>query len=48
MCECGLSICKRSLPAHQKSKTHESFMKAKNDKLSEIPLETELEQQKKV
>jgi hypothetical protein len=42
ICECGLSICKRSLPAHQKSKTHESFMKAKNDKLSEIPLETEL------
>jgi len=42
ICDCGLSICKRSLPAHQKSKTHESFMKAKNDKLSEIPLETEI------
>jgi hypothetical protein len=42
ICECGLSICKRSLPAHQKSKTHESFMKAKNDKLSEIPLDTEI------
>ena len=26
-CECGLAICKRSLPAHRKSKTHEIFMK---------------------
>jgi hypothetical protein len=25
-CECGLLICKRSLPAHRKSKTHESFL----------------------
>jgi hypothetical protein len=28
-CECGLSICKRSIPAHKKSKTHDSFMKKK-------------------
>jgi len=27
ICECSLSICKRSLPAHRKSKTHEIFMK---------------------
>ena len=26
-CECGLDICKRSLLAHRKSKTHEIFMK---------------------
>ena len=26
-CECGLDICKRSLSAHRKSKTHEIFMK---------------------
>ena len=32
ICECGLSICKRSLPAHQKTKTHERFLKEKNDK----------------
>jgi len=25
-CECGLDICKRSLSAHRKSKTHEMFM----------------------
>ncbi len=31
-CECGLMICKRSLPAHQKTKTHERFLKEKNDK----------------
>lgn len=31
MCECGLSICRRSLPAHQKSKTHERFMKINNE-----------------
>ena len=32
MCECGLMICKRSLPAHQKSKTHERFLlKINND-----------------
>ena len=28
-CDCGLSICKRSIPAHKKSKTHNSFMKKK-------------------
>ena len=28
-CECGLSICKRSLPAHRRSKVHETFMKKK-------------------
>ena len=28
-CECGLEICKRSLPAHRKSKTHERFLKIK-------------------
>jgi hypothetical protein len=42
MCECGLSIRKRSLPAHRKSKTHDSFLKLKNEQISEIPLETEL------
>ena len=31
ICECGLSICKRSLPSHRKSKTHEMFMNKKND-----------------
>jgi hypothetical protein len=31
-CDCGLMICKRSLPAHQKTKTHERFLKEKNDK----------------
>jgi prophage antirepressor-like protein len=33
-CECGLSICKRSLPAHRKSKTHEMFMNKKMIKLT--------------
>jgi hypothetical protein len=34
MCECGLSsICKRSLPAHRKSKKHEMFMNKKNDEV---------------
>ena len=42
MCECGLSICKKSLPAHRKSKTHDSFLKLKNEQNSESPLETEL------
>lgn len=32
ICECGLSICKRSLPAHIKTKTHERFLKLKNEK----------------
>jgi len=32
ICECGLSICKRSLPAHRKTKTHERFLKLKNEK----------------
>ena len=31
-CECGLSICKRSLPAHQKSQTHIRFIKLKKEK----------------
>ena len=31
-CECGLSICKRSLPTHIKTKTHERFLKLKNEK----------------
>jgi prophage antirepressor-like protein len=31
MCECGLSICKRSLPAHRRTKTHETFMKRKSE-----------------
>lgn len=41
-CECGLMICKRSLPAHQKSKTHERFLNSKkanegeDEKLKEI------------
>jgi hypothetical protein len=30
-CDCGLVICKRSLPAHQKSKTHERFLKIKKE-----------------
>ena len=34
-CECGLSICKRSLPAHQKSQTHIRFMKLKKDNESD-------------
>ncbi len=29
ICDCGLSLCKRSISAHKKSKTHESFMKIK-------------------
>ena len=39
-CECGLSICKRSLPAHKKSKTHENFLKKINNILI-IPYETD-------
>ena len=39
-CECGLSICKRSLPAHKKSKTHENFLKKINNILI-IPSETD-------
>jgi len=31
-CDCGLSICKRSIPAHLKSKTHERFLAKKNEK----------------
>lgn len=31
ICECGISICKRSLPAHKKSKTHERFLKLKEE-----------------
>ena len=31
-CECGLMICKRSIPVHKKSKTHERFLKEKIDK----------------
>ena len=31
MCECGIAICKRSLPAHTKSKTHERFLKKKEE-----------------
>ena len=31
ICECGISICKRSLPAHRKSKTHERFLKLKEE-----------------
>ena len=31
ICDCGLSICKRSLGSHQKSKTHERFMKGKTN-----------------
>jgi prophage antirepressor-like protein len=31
MCECGLSICKRSLTKHLTSKTHETFMKRKSE-----------------
>lgn len=31
MCECGLEICKRSLPAHKKNKTHERFLKIKHE-----------------
>jgi prophage antirepressor-like protein len=30
MCECGLSLCKRSLTKHLTSKTHETFMKRKS------------------
>ena len=44
-CECGLLICKRSLPAHRRSKTHESFLtkinssgilSPENDKVEEV------------
>ena len=31
ICTCGLSICKKSLSAHQKSQTHERFMKLKKE-----------------
>ena len=31
-CDCGLMICKRSIPVHKKSKTHERFLKEKIDK----------------
>jgi len=37
-CECGLAICKRSLAAHKKSKTHEMFMK----KLGESKINEEI------
>jgi hypothetical protein len=32
ICTCGLSICKRSIPAHQRSQTHERFLKLKKEK----------------
>ena len=38
---CGLLICKRSLPAHQKSKTHERFMNEKTNNKGEINNEIE-------
>jgi hypothetical protein len=40
-CECGLSICKRSLPAHIKTKTHERFLKLKNEKAENETVENE-------
>ena len=43
ICDCGLSICKRSIPAHQKSKTHERFMKIKEDKEKDIVNDDEVE-----
>jgi hypothetical protein len=50
-CECGLLICKRSIPAHKKSKTHERFMKllldTKKDLVSDdiiIEHETEIKE----
>jgi len=41
ICTCGLSICKRSIPAHQRSQTHERFLKLKKEK--EESGETEIE-----
>jgi len=40
MCECGIAICKRSLPAHRKSKTHERFLKKKEEVTIEIETST--------
>ena len=37
-CECGLLICKRSLPAHRKSKTHATFLAKVN---TDTPINTE-------
>jgi hypothetical protein len=41
MCECGIAICKRSLPAHRKSKTHERFLKKKQESEEEVTIEIE-------
>jgi hypothetical protein len=43
MCECGLQICLRSLPAHRKSATHERFMRIKNNETNLELNDTQLE-----
>jgi len=46
ICECGISICKRSLPAHQKSKTHERFLQLKNE--TEVTVKGEISTELKI
>ena len=45
ICECGIAICKRSLPAHTKSKTHERFLKKKEESKEESKEEEEEEEE---
>jgi hypothetical protein len=36
VCECGLSICLRSIPAHKKTKIHQTFMAKINTETDEV------------